>query len=299
MLRGIVVRLYIDDDNTMNSVNSLLGTCRFVYNQALDYKIKQYRENKKSTSLTDTSHFFHNVLRKDDEYYWLKEHNTKVLKQSLRDLEQAYTNFFKHNKGFPKFKSKSKNEDKCRFPSEAISKDTFNNGKLNLTKKIKDIRFECSDRDRKTLLKNKEFIRSITITKTKTNKHYASILIEASLPKSHPVTDRVVGIDVGVKELMVLSDGTTIKNIKSIRSAEKELQKLQRSLSRKVKGSKNRAKARHRLAVKHEKIKNKKNDYIHKITDRIINENQVIIIEDLNISGMMKNKKLAKSIPGA
>ncbi len=109
--------------------------------------------------------YFHGQMR--NEYDWLKEHNTKVLKQSIINLESAYKNFFKQKKGFPKFKSKH-SEQRCRFPAEAVASDTFKGDKLNLTKTINSLKFKCSDRDRIYLLRNKEGIKSVTIIKTKT-----------------------------------------------------------------------------------------------------------------------------------
>lgn len=293
MLKSIKVRLYLNNEQ-FQKINSLLGSSRFVYNQCLSYRISRYESDKLNTSMSDMSHYFHQDLR--DTYGWLKDHNTKVIKQSLINLDQAYKNFFKLKKGYPKFKSKN-DEQKVRFPKDAISKDTFKNDKLNLTKTIKDLDFVCSDRDRNYLIKNKDLIRSVTISKTKTGKHFASILIDGELlktPKS-PINNSI-GIDLGIKTLVTFSNGQTIDNPKWIRSNESKLKKLQRQMSRKVKGSNNRTKARLKLAKAHERIRNQKQDFLHNITSKIINENQVIIIEDLNVSGMLKNHKLAKSI---
>lgn len=199
MLKSIKVRLYLNNEQ-FQKINSLLGSSRFVYNQCLSYRISRYESDKLNTSMSDMSHYFHQDLR--DTYGWLKDHNTKVIKQSLINLDQAYKNFFKLKKGYPKFKSKN-DEQKVRFPKDAISKDTFKNDKLNLTKTIKDLDFVCSDRDRNYLIKNKDLIRSVTISKTKTGKHFASILIDGELlktPKS-PINTSI-GIDLGIKTLM-------------------------------------------------------------------------------------------------
>jgi putative transposase len=293
MLKSIKVRLYLNKEQSQK-VNSLLGSSRFVYNQCLNYRINRYENDKLNTSMSDMSHYFHQDLR--DNYNWLKDHNTKVIKQSLINLDQAYKNFFKLKRGYPNFKSKH-DEQKARFPKEAISKDTFKDDKLNLTKHIKDLKFVCSDRDRNYLIKNKELIKSLTITKTKTNKYFASILIDGDLLKTPklPINESI-GLDLGIKTLVTFSNGETIDNPKWIRSNEKYLKRLQRQLSKKVKGSNNRNKARLKFARAHERIRNQKQDFLHNLTSKIINENQVIIMEDLNVSGMMKNHKLAKSI---
>lgn len=295
MLKAIKIRLY-PNKNQEIKLNSLLGCYRFVYNQSLAFKKQRYDNDKQNTSLSDLGKFFHGELR--NEYDWLKEHNTKVLKQSIINLEQAYKNFFKQGNGFPKFKSKH-DEQKVRFPQEAVSSKTFDeeSSRLNLTKTINGLKFECSDRDKQYLYKNKSGIKSVTIIKTKSGKYFASILIDGDLLRTmNQPTNNSVGIDLGIKTLLTLSNGETIDNPKWITSNEKKLKRLQKQLSKKQKGSNNRAKAKLKLAKAHEKIKNQKSDYLHNITTKIINENQVIVLEDLNVSGMMKNRKLAKSI---
>ena len=161
MLKAIKVRLYLNNEQT-NLINSLLGSYRFVYNQCLAYKKLNYETDKKNTSLSDLGHYFHSDLR--NNYNWLKEHNTKVLKQSIINLEVAYNNFFKQHKGFPKFKSKH-DEQKARFPQDAVASKTFDEetSRLNLTKTIKGLKFECSDRDKQYLYKNKQGIKSVTL----------------------------------------------------------------------------------------------------------------------------------------
>ena len=295
MLKAIKIRLYLNNEQE-NNINSLLGSYRFVFNQCLSYKKLRYEADKSNTSLSDLGHYFHQDLR--SEYDWLKEHNTKVLKQSIMNLEQSYKNFFKQGKGFPKFKSKH-DEQKCRFPVEAVSSKTFDEetSRLNLTKTIKGLKFECSDRDKQYLYKNKQGIKSVTLSKTKSGKYFATILIDGDLLRTmNKPTNKSVGIDLGIKTLLTLSNGETIDNPRWINANEKKLKKIQKQLSKKVKGSNNRNKVRLKLAKLHEKIKNQKQDYLHNITTKIINENQVIVIEDLNVSGMMKNHKLAKSI---
>lgn len=294
MLKAIKIRLYLNQEQT-KTINSLLGSYRFIYNQCLNYKIERYKNNKQNTSLSDLGKYFHGEIR--NEYDWLKEHNTKVLKQSIINLEQAYKNFFKQNTGFPKFKSKHDIQS-CRFPKEAVSLKTFNEetSRLNLTKTINNLKFKCSDRDKQYLYNHKDLIKSVTITKTKTNKYFATILIDGESLRTVNESNNVVGIDLGIKDLVISSNGETIKNPKFIRNNEKKLKKLQKQLSKKQKDSKNRNKTKLKLAKAHEKIKNQKQDFLHNITTKIINENQVIILEDLNVSGMMKNHKLAKSI---
>ncbi|MFC3779370.1 RNA-guided endonuclease TnpB family protein [Bacillus chungangensis] len=136
-------------------------------------------------------------------------------------------------------------------------------------------------------------IKSVTISKTPTNKYFASVLVKENQPLL-PKLDAKVGIDVGLKDFAVLSNGKKYENLKWLRKAEKRLAFLQRSLSRKKKGSKNREKARLQVAKLHEKIANQRNDFLHKISNQVTNENQVIVIEDLKVKNMQKNHKLAK-----
>lgn len=294
MLKAVKIRLYLNQEQEL-SVNSLLGSYRFVYNQCLAFKKSKYENEKQNSSLSDLGHYFHQDLR--NQFDWLKEHNTKVLKQSIINLEQAYKNFFKQHKGFPKFKSK-RDVQSVRFPKEAVSSKTFNEetSRLNLTKTIKNLKFKCSDRDKQYLYKNKELIKSVTITKTKTNKFFATILIDGELLRTVDSSNNVIGIDLGIKDLVIFSNGETIENPKFIRNNENKLKKLHKQLSKKLKGSNNRNKTKLKLAKAHEKIKNQKQDFLHNLTTKMINENQVIVMEDLNVSGMLKNHKLAKSI---
>lgn len=148
------------------------------------------------------------------------------------------------------------------------------------------------------IVQHREFdgeIKSCTITKTPTNNYYISILVEEEI-KQLPKTDTKIGIDLGIKEFAITSNGDIYENPKWLRKSEKQLTKLQKDLSRKQKGSRNRNKARLKVAKLHERITNQRQDYLHKLSSKIINENQVMVIEDLRVSNMVKNRKLAKAI---
>lgn len=234
------------------------------------------------------------LLKNTEEYMWLKDAHSKVIQQSLLNLDSAYKNFFHEKKGFPKFKNK-RNGDSCRFPVDAISGVKGN--RFNLTTKLKNILFKCSVRDEKALNKNQADIKSATLSKTKSGNFMLSVLIDrkqgAALSNA---TNKMVGIDIGIKDFIVDSNGKSFENIKTNRNNKLKLAKLQRQVSRKVNGSKNRDKARIRLAKFNNKLTNKKQYYLHSIVNELLNENQVIAIEDLNVKGMMSNHKLAKSI---
>ena len=297
MLRAIKVRLYPNKEQELK-LNKVLGCYRFVYNQTLALKQQEYNENKKSLGLTDLSKYFHNELLKDEQYSWLKEENTKIMKQSIRQMLSAYEKFFKQHNGFPKFKSK-KDKQSALFPLEAISKkNTFETRKITLTQPLKDIRFRCSDLNHNRLRLYRDGIRSATLSKTKSGNFFLSILIE--LPNEEvlnfKLTDEHVGIDLGVRDFVITSDGEVFENKHFYKSQEQKIAKLQRQLSKKQKGSNNRIKARIKLAKAFEKLNNQKENYIHSVVNELLTYYDIIFMENLNVKGMLKNHKLAKAI---
>ena len=297
MLRAIKVRLYPNkvQEQTLNKV---LGCYRFVYNHMLALKQKEYNDNKQSLDLTELSKYFHGTLLKDEQYAWLKEQNTKVMKQSIRQMLSAYDKFFKQHNGFPKFKSK-KDKQSDLFPLEAISRENkFNDRKITLTKPLKDIKFRCSDLYFKRLQTYKEGIRSATLSKTKSGNYFLSILVE--LPQEEFVkfglTNKHVGIDLGVKDFVITSDGEVFENKHFFKKQENKIVKLQRQLSKKQKGSNNRNRQRVRIAKTFERLTNQKIAYIHSVVNELLTYYDTVFMEDLNVQGMLKNHKLAKAI---
>lgn len=297
MLRAIKVRLYPNKVQEQ-VLNNVLGCYRFVYNQMLAIKQNAYNENKINLKITDLSKYFHGTLLKDEKYVWLKEQNTKVMKQAIRQMLSAYDRFFKQHNGFPKFKSK-KDKQSALFPLEAISKrNKFNERKITLTQSLKDIKFRCSDIYFNRLKSHKEGIRSATLSKTKSGNFFLSILIE--LPKEDIIkfehTNEQVGIDLGVKDFVITSDGDVFENKHFFKKQENKIIKFQRQLSRKVKGSNNRNKQRIKLAKVFEKLTNQKNAYINYVVNELLTYYDTIFMEDLNVNGMLKNHYLAKAI---
>ena len=297
MLRAIKIRLYPNKGQELK-LNKVLGCYRFVYNQMLALKQQEYNENKKSLGLTDLSKYFHGILLKDEQYAWLKEQNTKVMKQSIRQMLSAYDKFFKQHNGFPKFKSK-KDKQSALFPLEAISKgNKFNERKITLTQPLKDIKFRCSDLYFKRLQAYKEGIRSATLSKTKSGNYFLSVLVE--LPQEEVIrfeqTNEHVGIDLGVKDFVITSDGEVFENKHFFKKQEKKIAKLQRRLSKKQKGSNNRNKQRVKIAKEFERLTNQKEAYIHSVVNKLLTYYDVVFMEDLNVQGMLKNHKLAKAI---
>lgn len=297
MFRAIKVRLYPNKAQEQ-TLNKVLGCYRFVYNQMLALKQKEYNDNKQSLGLTELSKYFHGTLLKDEQYSWLKEQNTKIMKQSIRQMLSAYDKFFKQHNGFPKFKAK-KDKQSALFPIDTISKrNKFNDRKITLTKPLKDIKFRCSDLYFKRLQTYKEKIRSATLSKAKSGNYFLSILID--LPQEEVIkfrmTNKHVGIDLGVKDFVITSDGEVFENKHLFKKQESKLARLQRQLSKKQKGSNNRNKQRVRLAKAFEKLSNQKDTYIHSVVNELLIYYDTVFMEDLNVQGMLKNHKLAKAI---
>ena len=297
MLRAIKIRLY-PNKTQEQTLNKVLGCYRFVYNHMLARKQDAYKEDKTNLGLTELSKYFHGTLLKDEQYAWLKEQNTKVMNQSIRQMLTAYDKFFKEHKGFPKFKSK-RDKQSALFPIGAISKkNTFDSRKITLTKNLKNISFRCSDLYLSRLQKYKDNIRSATLSKTKSGCYTLSILIEMKEDEfvKFNKTSRDVGIDLGVKDFVITSDGNVFENKHFYKKDEKRLAKLQRQLSKKRKGSSNFHKQCKRIARVFETITNKKENYIHSVVNWLLHHYDTIYMEDINTSGLLKNHKLAKAI---
>ena len=297
MFRSIKVRLYPNKAQEQE-LNNVLGAYRFVYNYMLDKRKTAYETDKTNLSVNNLSEYFHNTLRKDEQHDWLKEQNTHVMKQAIRQMDVAYQNFFNRHNGFPKFKSK-KDKQSALFPRKAISKrNTFETKHITLITSLKNLRFRCSDLYHKRLQKYKDNIRSATLSKTKSGNFFLSILVD--IPEVECVkfekTNKQVGIDLGVKDFVITSDGFVFENKHFFKKEEKKIAKLQRKLSRKKKGSNNHNKQRIILAKVYERLSNKKENYIHSVANEILKSYDVVFMEDLNVHGMIRNHSLAKAI---
>ena len=297
ILRAIKIRLY-PNKTQEQTLNKVLGCYRFVYNQMLALKQEAYNRDKSNLGLCELSRFFHGTLLKDEQYAWLKEQNTKVMKQAIRQMLSAYDKFFKQHNGFPKFKSK-KDRQSALFPKDAISKsNTFETKHISLTKSLKNIKFHCSNLYFERLQRYKDNIKSATLSKTKSGKFYLSVLMSMNEEefKKFSHTNNRVGIDLGVKDFVITSDGEVFKNKHFFKESENKIKKLQRQLSKKVKGSSNRDKARTKIAKEFEHLTNQRIDYIHNVVNSLLRTYDYIFMEDLNVQGMLKNHKLSKAI---
>ena len=304
MKKAIKVRIYPTVDQKKYFSNQF-GCNRKVFNMLLDYRTTEYKEHDHFVTGKEQTEYFNKLKT---ELTYLQNVHSKVLQQAIRDLDDAFSRFWKGIKkgqdiGYPKFKSKNDNEQSCRFPSDMFNRPLYickkiKGNRITLTKDLKNIHFKCSRKDEIFLNKNQKYIRSVTCTKHKSCIYTLSILLDIpdKLISKKEYSNKVVGLDLGIKDFIVDSDGNRYNNLKVKRSNKNKLRRLHRQLSRKVKGSNNRNKARIKLAKFYEKLTNKKTTYLHQISSKIVNENQVICIEDLNVKGMMKNYNLATSI---
>ena len=279
MLKAYKYRIYPDAEQ-MQFFAKCFGCVRFVYNRMLSDRIEHYNLTGKSLNNTPAQY--------KSEFTWLKEVDSLALANAQMNLNTAYRNFFRDkSNGFPKFKSKKTNNFSYTTNNQ---KGTVyvENGYIKLPKLKSPVKIR----------QHRSFegvIKSCTISKAPSGKYHISILVETEIQKL-PASDMRVGIDVGIKDFAVLSNGEAYKNPKHLRKSEKRLAKLQRDLSRKQIGSSNRNKARIKVAKLHEKIANQRMDFLHKKSTEIIRENQAIVIEDLKVKNLMKNHNLAKSI---
>ncbi len=264
------------------------GASRFVYNhflrQRIDFYAQHKGEKKQGLNFFDTSKAL-TELKKQPEFEWLKESNAQSLQSSLRHLDRAYNNFFNKRGEFPKFKSK---RSKQAFTVPQAFKLDAERKRLSIPKmgEIKIIPHRAVE----------GISKSVTISKTASGKYFASLLCEVEIHSPKPTNQNEIGIDLGLKSFAVTSSGERIESPKFFRKSEAKLAHLQRRLSRKQKGSNRREKAKLKVARIHEKIANQRVDFLHKLSRRLVDENQAIYVEDLAVKNMVQNHCLAKSI---
>lgn len=268
------------------------GACRYIYNWGLEQKIKAYESNQKISCFDLIKKL--TELKREDRHLWLKDVYSQSLQMSLRNLDNAFTTFFKSQNKFPKFKSKHNSRKSYQCPQKV--KIDFENNliQIPMIKKVKAAIHR----------KFEGIIRTCTISKTSTNRYFISMLVEISenLPdKPEILKETSIGVDLGIKDYAITSNNKKFKNPKYLRQSEQRLKVLQRRFSRSKKGTKRRERLKFQLAKQYEKVTNQRQDFLHKLTYKLTHENQVntICIEDLNVKGMLKNHCLAKSISDA
>lgn len=283
MEKSYKFRLYPNKEQQI-LLTKTFGCTRFVYNYYLDKRIIAYKTDKTTLSAYDC---IKDLTSLKKEYEWLKEPDKCALQNALRDLDSAYKGFFKSGRGFPKFKSKKPHRYSYRTQNNNNAIQFLGNSiKLPKLGKVKI-------RD-KQIPQGK--ILNATISQTPSGKYYCSLCCTDVTIESFEKTGSAVGIDLGVKEFAITSDNEHIENPKYLAKSLKKLARLQRQLSRKTRGSNRWNKARIKVAKCHEYIANQRADFLHKLSTRFVKEYDIICLEDLNVSGMLKNHKLARSV---
>jgi putative transposase len=279
LLKAYKYRIYPNKEQKQYFAK-IFGCVRFIYNRMLADKIEYFKLTGKMLKNTPAQY--------KKEFLWLKEADSLALANAQLSLNAAYKNFFRDKSvGFPQFKSKKS----YRFSYTTNNQHgtvCIENGRVRLPKLKSLVRIK----------QHRQFdgkIKSCTVSKTPAGKYFISLLIDTEIQQLPQAVGRV-GIDVGVKKFAVLSDGTTYANPKHLRKAEKKLALLQRSLSRKKKGSVSRKKARLKVARLHEKIANQRKDFLHKASTKVISENQAVVIEDLKVKKLLQKRQISKFI---
>ena len=255
------------------------GCVRFFYNKSLSDMNEIYKSTGKFKNITPASY--------KEDYSFLKEVDSLALSNAQLNRNAAFKSFFSHKSGFPKFKSKRNDQSYTTNMVNGNIKISNNNRYISIPK-CQRIRIKM----------HRDFIgtiKSITVTRTTDNKYYISLLVEEETKPMEP-TDKMIGLDLGLKDLIVDSNGKKYKNHKYLTKSQEKLAKEQRKLSKMVKGSNNRNKQRIKIARLHKKIQNQRNDYLHKLSKKIIDENQIICIESLLVKDMMNDSELARNI---
>ena len=262
------------------------GVRRFIFNKFLEIRQKEYLENKVSIGYNACSALV-TEMKKQPEYEWLNEVNSQSIQAALKDLDGAYDRFFRKISKFPKFKSKHNSRQSFKVPQFA---------KIDWeAKTLKIPKFKTPFKFRGKYSGELIKINSVTISKNASGKYFASIQGEFEIPEKES-TGEIIGVDLGIKSLLIDSNGTEIKNERFLKKHLKKLKYLHRQHSKKSKGSKSRERSRIKLAKQYQKVTDQRNNYLHQVSTKLINDNQVIVLEDLAVKNMVKNHKLAQAI---
>ena len=281
-LRGFKYRFYPTSAQRLELAQTF-GCTRYIYNWALALRTNSYYQDNVSLSYTDTSNAL-TKLKKDPGKSWLKDVSSVPLQQGLRHLNTAFQNFFKGQAKYPKFKKKS-NRQSAHYAPNAFK---WVDGKLTLAKMSQPLKIRWS----------RYFTgepKSVTISKEPSNRYFVSFLVEEELTQWEPGKEEI-GIDLGIKDVVVGSNGFASGNPKNYKKYQARLKTLQRRLAKKKKGSNNRYKARLKVAKLHAKIADCRKDFLHKLSSKLVSESQAIYTETLAVKNMMANHKLAKAV---
>jgi putative transposase len=285
MLKAYKYRIYPNQNQKIFFAKSF-GCCRFIFNKALEYKKSSYESSKTNISLNTLNSSW--LKEQKVNFPWLSEINSQALQQSIKHLDFSYKNFFRNHIGFPKFKNKYSKQSfsipqfvTVDFKKSYVKIPKLGNILASIHRKFEGI------------------IKTCTVSKTTTDKYFISILVDnnSPIPKKEKGTN-YLGIDLGIKDFAIFSDGNKIENPKILKLYLGKISRFQQILSKKIKGSNNYNKIKRKIALLHEKISNKRDDFLHKLSSRIINNNHVICIEDLDVKTLLEksNSVMARNI---
>jgi putative transposase len=282
--RAYKYRFYPTDEQK-HILARTFGCARFVYNWALRLRTDAYYNENKRLYYSDTSAML-TQLKQQEDYAWLNEVSCVPPQQALRHLDKAFRNFFEGRAKYPTFK-KRRNRQSAEYTTSAFKWDGAH---LALAKMTEPLSIVWS-----RPLPDGAKPSTVTVTKDCADRYFVSLLIEEDIERLEPV-EQSVGADLGLKEFVILSTGEVVGNPKFFHKDEKKLAKAQRRHARKKKGSKNRAKARKKVAKVHARIADRRRDFLHQLSTRLMRENQTICVESLAVKNMVKNHCLAKAI---
>ncbi|MBB3190859.1 RNA-guided endonuclease InsQ/TnpB family protein [Halomonas cerina] len=291
MLKATKVRLYPTTEQAA-WLNRQFGATRFVYNTGLRIMSHRYRVHGQSLSARYDIKKLLPVAKRSRRYGWLREADSMALQQACLNLDHAFQRFFDPSQkaGYPRFKRKRGKQSSYHCVGVKVGDDWIKVPKLRPI-------------NAKVHRQVEGRLKSITLTRTVTGKHYASLLLDTEQVAPEPIQrvegDKVIGLDMGLSHLAIDSTGRKIPNPRFLKQAQKNLKRKQQALSRKTKGSARRAKARLLVAKAHERVANARNDFQHKLARQIVDDNQVVIVETLKVRNMMQNARLAKHIGDA
>ena len=308
---GLILKIYPSEEQE-TLINKTFGCSRFIYNKYLSDRKDCFSNTKTTLSVNKYKVEVMNPLKQEKDFEFLKEVDKFALEAAIENVDDAYSRFFKHQIKFPRFKSKK------YVKKSYTTKFTNDNIRIDLDKiviklpKLKEVLFALPKRNKTNnkILNIGKATTKITkaIISQKGTRYYVSLTIEEVIPLIKKLelnnvdNSKILGLDLGLKDFLIVSNGTgsfKTVNPKFLRNSEKKLIKLQKQLPKKIEGSKNYLKAKERLNLIHSQVTNQRKDFMHKLSRKLVNENQVIVVEDLNIKGMIKNHKLAKSISDA
>ena len=288
MKRAYKYRFYPTEQQRQELLRTF-GCVRKVYNLALEVRTRAWFTEQRRVNYADTSAML-TEWKRSDELAFLGEVSSVPLQQALRHLQSAFSNFFAQRAKYPRFKSRKKSRQSAEYTKSAFM---WNDGQLRLAKMAEPLAIVWS-----RPLPEGADPSTVTVSRDAVGRWFVSILVETST-EHWPATNTAVGVDAGLDSLATLSTGEKVTNPKHERRDRKRLAKAQRELSRKEKGSNNRAKARWKVARVHARITDRRRDHLHQVTTRLVRENQTVVLEDLQVRNMLRNGHLARAISDA